>query len=73
MLIKVKVIPKSSQNIIIPENEIFKIKMTTAPEKGKANSQLIKLLAQHFKVSKSKIEIISGLTSRHKLVKIEMK
>ena len=43
------------------------------PEKahdGEANTALIKLLAKHFKVSKSQVEIIRGAHSRHKLVEI---
>jgi len=83
MLINIKVIPKSSQNKIILENDVFKInpkveqahfrvKITDAPEKGKANYKVIKLLARHFKVAKSDIEIVKGLTKREKLVKINL-
>ncbi len=84
MLIKIKVIPKSSQNKIIRENNIFRInpkpeqvrfrvKITDAPEKGKANKKVVKLLAKEFKVAKSQVEIIKGLTSQNKLVKINNK
>jgi len=73
MQIKLKVIPKSSQNKVIPQdNNFFKIKVTSAPDKGKANQQVIKLLAQHFKTSKSNIQIIKGLTSQHKVVNINI-
>ena len=72
MLIKVKIIPKSSINKIILENDIFKIKITNAPEKGKANDRVIKLLSKHFKVPKSNIEIIKGLTKPNKIVKINL-
>lgn len=82
MLIKVKVTPKSSQNKITQPGESFKInpkveqvhfriKVTSAPEKGKANQQIIKLLAKYFKVSKSNIEIIRGLTKPNKIVRIK--
>lgn len=43
------------------------------PEKahdGEANAALVKLLAKHFKVSKSQIEIIRGNHSHHKLVEV---
>ena len=43
------------------------------PEKahdGEANTALIKLLAKHFKVPKSQVEIIRGAHSRHKFVEI---
>lgn len=37
---------------------------------GKANAAVLKLLAKHYGVSKSNITIISGQTSRHKLLEI---
>ena len=44
--------------------------LTSKPEKGKANLELIKKLAKHFKVSSSQIKIVSGLKSRRKIVEI---
>ena len=37
---------------------------------GKANAAVIELLAKHFGVSKSKVQIETGFTSRHKRVSI---
>ncbi|MBU4360386.1 DUF167 domain-containing protein [Patescibacteria group bacterium] len=72
MLIQIKVIPKSSCNKIILRDNVFKLKITDAPEKGKANDKVIKLLSKHFKVAKSQIEIIKGLTKPNKLIKISL-
>ncbi|MFB0543842.1 MAG: DUF167 domain-containing protein [Candidatus Bathyarchaeia archaeon] len=44
--------------------------LTSKPEKGKANRELIKKLAKHFKVSQSQVRIVSGLRSRNKQVEI---
>ena len=44
--------------------------LTSAPEKGKANLELIKKLAKHFKVSSSQVKIVAGLKSREKVVEI---
>ena len=44
--------------------------LTSKPEKGKANVELIRKLAKHFKVSSSHVRIISGLKSRRKTVEI---
>lgn len=49
----------------------LKIKLTTPPVDGKANEEMIKLLAKHFKVSKSSIEILKGKTSKNKVVEIK--
>lgn len=48
----------------------YKAWVSAAPEKGKANERLVEILANHFKTRKNKIEIISGKTSRVKLVEI---
>lgn len=46
------------------------IGLTSRPERGKANRELIKKLAKHFKVSQSQVRIVSGLRSRNKIVEI---
>jgi len=37
------------------------VKTTATPEKGKANKQVILLLAKFYKISKNQLEIASGL------------
>ncbi|MEQ1790197.1 MAG: DUF167 domain-containing protein [Rickettsiales bacterium] len=68
--------PKSAKNHIIgwvddaDGKAVLKIKIVAPPEDGKANIELIKFLAKHWKVPKSALELISGETSRHKRLKI---
>jgi len=70
-IIKVKVIPKSSQSKVVEEKDGFlKVKLTSAPVDGEANKELIKLLAKHFKKAKSGIEIVKGLKAKEKIIKI---
>ncbi len=38
---------------------------------GKANAKLIEMIAKHFDVSKSRVKIIKGLSSKYKLIRIE--
>ena len=69
--LNIKVIPKSSKTEMIEEKDNFlKIKLKAVPEKGKANVELIKFLAKHFKTPKSNINIIKGETRRNKIVEI---
>ncbi len=70
--INVKVIPKSSRAEVVGlEGQSLKVKLTAAPEGGKANKQLIEVLAKHFNVSKRAVTILKGETSRHKTVQID--
>lgn len=48
----------------------LKIGVAAPPEKGKANTVLLKFLAREFSVDKNNIKIISGAGERLKLVKI---
>ena len=74
MTIRVKVIPKSSRDEIagMLDDGTWKIKVTAAPERGKANAAVCHLLARHFNVPKSRVEVVSGHTSHLKQVRIEM-
>ncbi len=71
MLLTVLVVPRSSQNKIIPLGDnVFKIKLTAPPVDGKANEALIKVLSEYFKVTKSKIKIVKGEKGRKKTIEI---
>ncbi|MFB2897161.1 DUF167 domain-containing protein [Aerosakkonemataceae cyanobacterium BLCC-F50] len=69
---QVKVKPNSKQQNIQEEADgSLIVHLKSPPVDGKANEELIKLLAQKFNVSKSQITIKSGLSSRTKLVEID--
>ncbi|MEM7819650.1 MAG: DUF167 domain-containing protein [Candidatus Aenigmatarchaeota archaeon] len=55
--------------ITVDKNKII-VGLTSRPEKGKANTELIKKIAKHFKISANQIKIVSGLKSRRKIVEI---
>jgi len=71
IIIKVKIVPGSSKNKIIGVyNDSLKITIIAPPVEGKANKKCVAYLAKYFDVAKSKIEIISGQTSKNKLIRI---
>ena len=71
IIVKVKIVPGSSKNKIARVyNDALKISITASPVEGKANKKCIAYLAKYFDIAKSKIEIISGQTSKNKLIKI---
>jgi uncharacterized protein (TIGR00251 family) len=49
----------------------LKARVTAVPEQGKANKALVALLSKSLKVPKSTITIVSGETSRQKIIRIE--
>ncbi len=72
MRLVIKVVPNSSQNEVVGlmSDGTLKVKVTTTPVDGKANDKLIELLSKHFHCSKSAITIVSGKTSKRKIISI---
>lgn len=72
-ILKIKVIPNSPKTDFAWEMEdwTLKLKSKWVPEKWKVNTEIIKFIAKTLKISKENIKIISGETSRQKLLKIE--
>ena len=67
----VRVVPRASKSEIVGEHDgALKVRIASPPVDGAANAELIKLLARSFGVSKSDIEITSGLSSKTKQVRI---
>jgi uncharacterized protein (TIGR00251 family) len=70
-LYRIKVKPNSKQQQITEEADgSLTIRLKSPPVDGKANAELIKLLADKFEVPKSAIMIKSGVSSRNKLVEV---
>ncbi|MEM7713414.1 MAG: DUF167 domain-containing protein [Cyanobacteria bacterium P01_A01_bin.68] len=73
MQINIKVKPNSKeQKIIEEENGSLTIRLKSPPVDGKANEELIKVLSKKYHVPKSYIRIKSGISSRQKLVEIDV-
>jgi hypothetical protein len=71
IVVKVYLQPKSSKNEIVgPYRDGIKVKVTAPPTEGKANNVLIRFLAKELSISPSRIEILKGLHSREKTLKI---
>ncbi len=69
VVIRVRVVPRSSRNQILGlDNGIFKVKLTAPPVEGKANSALVKFLAKGLGIPKTDIEIVAGERSKTKSI-----
>lgn len=68
----IKVKPNAKQQKIeTGDNGELIVRLQSPPVDGKANAELIKLLAKTYRVKKSQINIKSGLTSKIKQVEID--
>ena len=70
MKIQVKVKPNSRTEEISQQGDRFTVKVKEPPREGKANQAVIKLLAKHFGVPKSRVRIVSGFSSREKVIEV---
>jgi uncharacterized protein (TIGR00251 family) len=70
--IKVRLTPRSGKNEVyrVEAGTLF-ARVTAPPADGAANSALVSLLASVFDVPKSSVRIVSGASSREKLITID--
>jgi len=72
IIIQVKVKPNSRVSTLEQvESGTWLARVKAAPIDGKANEELIALVAGHFRCRKSAVSIKSGASGRMKLVRIE--
>lgn len=72
MKIQVKVKPNAKQQRILEADDgSLTVYLKSPPVDGKANAELIQLLAKKYNVPKSRVSIKSGLSSKTKWVEID--
>lgn len=75
MELDIRVQPRASRNAIEVDGERPDVKIivrvTAAPESGKANDAVVALLAKRLRVPKSGVRIVRGHRSRDKRIRIE--
>ena len=72
--LSVRIQPRASKNDIVRrEGGGLKMRLTAPPVDGAANEALVKFLSDALSIPKSQIEIVSGHSSRDKIVRIEGK
>jgi uncharacterized protein (TIGR00251 family) len=74
LVMKVKVIVKPNarrQEVTKMPDDSLLVYLRSPPVDGKANAELIEVLAKFYGVRRSRIAILQGTTARHKLVEID--
>lgn len=73
----IRLTPRARRNAVLGVSDtadgdrMLKVVVTAAPEGGKANEALIKLLAKQWHLAKSDIRLISGHSARTKVLQID--
>lgn len=68
----IKVHPRAKRSAVTGRlGDAWKVALAAPPVDGKANDECIRFLAELAKVPRARVRIVSGLTSRLKVVEIE--
>jgi uncharacterized protein len=71
-MLEIKVTPQAGkQGFQLDKNGTIKCFLKSPPEDGKANAELVKMLAKILHITPSSVTIVQGATSRKKVIKIE--
>jgi uncharacterized protein (TIGR00251 family) len=71
--LRLRVRPRSKQNEILGiHGGALKIAVVAAPEKGRANRAVVRLLAATFDLAPSDVTVIAGMSSQDKTVVIPL-
>lgn len=69
--VRVRVKPRASKSRVLGEREgELEVAVAAPPVDGKANEELVRVLAEFFDVPKSVVDIARGQSGRSKLVRI---
>jgi uncharacterized protein (TIGR00251 family) len=72
-LVTVRVRPGSSRNEIAGEQDgVLVVRVNAPPVGGQANKAVRKLLAKHYGVAPSRVEIVRGHAAREKVVRLDL-
>ncbi|HEY0274807.1 MAG TPA: DUF167 domain-containing protein [Paenirhodobacter sp.] len=69
--IALRVTPKASRNAIVAADDGLRAYVTVIPEDGKANAEVIRLLAKALGVAKSRLVLVRGQTARDKVFRLD--
>ena len=71
MELDIRVQPRAGRNAIEIDGERITVRVTAAPESGKANDAVVALLAKRLGIPKRSAQIVRGHKSRDKRIRID--
>ena len=76
--VTVRLSPRASRDQVVGfeaaadgKSEVLRVRVTAPPVDGRANTALTRLLAKRLGVARGAVEIVSGRSSRQKVVAVE--
>lgn len=71
--LRLRVSPRAKRNAVLGlRGDTLKVSVTAVPERGKANDAVVALLAETLGVAPSSIEVVSGASSKDKVVEVDL-
>ena len=71
LILRVWVVAGSSRPRVEQRKDgTYRVYVSSAPEKGKANEELVERMAEHLGIRKGDIQIVRGAGSREKLLRV---
>ena len=71
MRIPVKVVPRASRDAVLGwKNDVLRVAVRAAPERGRANAAVVELLASALGLPRADVSIVAGGASPRKIVEI---
>ena len=71
MQLNIRVQPKAKRNVIEVDGDRIVVRVTAAPEDGKANDAVMTLLAKKLGIAKGRITVVRGHKARDKQLEIQ--
>ena len=69
--LKLRVVPGAGRSEVVGRyGEAWKVRVGAAPERGRANEALLKLLSEQLGVRPAELSVVSGRTGRDKVVEL---
>ena len=69
--LQLKVSPGAARTELVGRHgQALKVRVSAAPERGRANDAVVRLLAERLHVPRATVSVVSGHTSRDKVVEL---
>jgi uncharacterized protein len=70
--LRLRVLPGAGRAAIVGRHgEAWKVRVTAPAERGRANEAVLELLSEHLGVPRRELSVVSGTSSRDKIVELQ--